>query len=170
MDVPRDSGSLTRTFPSPFHMSSLLYRFGLSTRLCLPFCLMLTPFVSSTRPQTRYSWTLTCTVTRLPFTLVCTCISQSDIYMVGDGDSSLIFNLLCNHPTSVTSEIPRTLLVPSSSLAKATCFAFLRSLSPLSTHLPVVKSSLRVYFGTLITVLFPRCGCEEKQSCLLLCR
>ena len=37
-----------------------------------------------------------------------------------DEDLFLIFNLLCNHPASVTCEIPRTLLVPSSSLAKAT--------------------------------------------------
>ena len=55
----------------------------------------------------------------LPFMTVCICISQSHIYMVGDEDSFLIFNLLCNHPISVTCEIPRTLLVPSSSLAKA---------------------------------------------------
>ena len=71
--------------------------------------------------------------------------------MVGDEDSFLIFNLLCNHPKGVTCKIPRTLLVLSSSLAKATALHFLRSLSPLSTRLPVVKSSLRVYFGALIT-------------------
>ena len=74
-----------------------------------------------------------------------------DIYVVGDEDSFLIFNLLCNHPTSVTCEIPHTLLVPSSSLAKATALRFLRSSSSLSTRLLVVKSSLRVYFGTLVT-------------------
>ena len=38
-----------------------------------------------------------------------------------------IFNLLCNHPKDVTCEIPRTLLVLSSSLAKATALRFLRS-------------------------------------------
>ena len=73
MDVPRDSGLLTHTFsfmsrvpgsctcmsPVPFHVPFLLYCFGLSTRLCLPFHLMLTPFVSSTRLQSRYSWTVT---------------------------------------------------------------------------------------------------------------
>ena len=91
-------------------------------------------------------------LTCLPFMTVCTCISQSHIYTVGDEDSFLIFNLLCNHPTSVKCEIPRTLHLPSSSLAKATCFTFLRSSSPLSTCLPVVKSSLRVYFGTLVTL------------------
>ena len=64
-------------------------------------------------------------MTRLPFTTLCTCISQSDIYTIGDGDSSLIFNLLCNHPTSVTCEIPRTLLVPSSPLVKATALRLL---------------------------------------------
>ena len=53
-----------------------------------------------------------------------------------------IFNLLCNHPKGVTCEIPRTLLVLSSSLAKATALRLLGS-SPLSRRLPVVKSSLR---------------------------
>ena len=51
-------------------------------------------------------------MTRLPLTPVCTCISQSDIYTVGDEDSFLIFNLLCNHPTSATCEIPHTLSHP----------------------------------------------------------
>ena len=37
-----------------------------------------------------------------------------------------IFNLLCNHPKGVTCEIPRTLLVLSSSLAKAIRFTTLR--------------------------------------------
>ena len=59
-------------------------------------------------------------MTLLPLTTVCTCIYQPGIYTVGDEDLFLIFNLLCNHPTSVTCEIPRTLLVPYSSLAKAT--------------------------------------------------
>ena len=36
-----------------------------------------------------------------------------------------IFNLLCNHPKGVTCEIPRTLLVLSSSLAKATALRLL---------------------------------------------
>ena len=56
-----------------------------------------------------------------------------------------IFNLLCNHPKGVTCEIPRTLLVLSSSLAKATALRILEGVnSPsLSTRLPVVKSSLR---------------------------
>ena len=53
-----------------------------------------------------------------------------------------IFNLLCNHPKGVTCKIPRTLLVLSSSLAKATALLVL-GFFPLSTRLPVVKSSLR---------------------------
>ena len=40
-----------------------------------------------------------------------------------------IFNLLCNHPKGVTCEIPRTLLVLSSSLAKATASRFLGVIS-----------------------------------------
>ena len=91
-------------------------------------------------------------MTCLPLMTVCTCIYLPGIYTVGDGDSSLIFNLLCNHPTSVTCEIPRTLLVPSSSLAKATALQSLGGTSPFSvSRLPVVKSSLRMYFGALIT-------------------
>ena len=65
-------------------------------------------------------------MTPLRLTPVCTCIYSLDIYTIEDGDSSLIFNLLCNHPTSVTCEIPRTLLVPSSSLAKATASRSIR--------------------------------------------
>ena len=71
--------------------------------------------------------------------------------MVGDRDLFPIFNLLCNHPKGVTCEIPQTLLVLSSSLAKATALRTLRT-HPLSTRLPVVKSSLHVYFGMLITL------------------
>ena len=97
MDVPRDPGSLTRTFPSRVMCSQLvylyipdpvshvfsLYRFGLSTHLCLPFHFMLTSFVSSTRLQSRYSWTIdSCPHLRLVFlfTDICNCISQFTIY------------------------------------------------------------------------------------------
>ena len=149
--LSRVPGSLTRMFP--FRFTCFSYFTDMDRRLvyayhfvlCLPF---------TTHLQSRYSWTLTRTLTHLPFTTVCTCISQSDIYTIGDGDSSLIFNLLCNHPKSVTCEIPRTLLVPSSSLAKATALRSLGGVhSPLSViRLPVVKSSLCVYFGTPITV------------------
>ena len=136
-------GSLTRMFPSgvtcsrlvylyvsvPVSRVSLHYLFGLTTRLRLLTCLMLSLYISSTRLclplllmitcyslSTRYSWTMT----HLPFMNICNCISQFTIYTIGDGDSSLIFNLLCNHPKGVTCEIPRPLLVLSSSLAKAT--------------------------------------------------
>ena len=77
----------------------------LDRRLVYAYCSVLC-LLFSTHLQSRYSWTLTHTTTRLPFTTLCTCISQSDIYTIGDGDLSLIFNLLCNHPTSVKCEIP----------------------------------------------------------------
>ena len=146
--------------PFPVSCVSLCYRFGLTTRLCLLVCLTLTSFGLSTRPLTRYSWTMTYSDSFLtrpstyglslpyePFVIV------SHIHYIYDWDGDLfpIFNLLCNHPKGVTCEIPRTLLVLSSSLAKAICFANLRSSSPLSTHLLVVKSSLRVYFSMLVT-------------------
>ena len=56
--------------PFSFSRVSLLYRYGLLTRLCLPFCLTLTRYSPSTRLKSRYSWTMTL----LPFTPVCTCI------------------------------------------------------------------------------------------------
>ena len=78
------------------------------------------------------------------FVLVSSYAQVVSLYIrVGDGDPFPIFNLLCNHPKGATCEIPCTLLVLSSSLAKATASRFLRSHSPLSTRLPVVKSSLR---------------------------
>ena len=140
MDVPRDPGSLTRTFPfhitcspvrvlvcscSRFTCSLLLYRFGLPTRPWLHFSLMLTPFVSMTRLQSHYSWTHDSSFYLRLVTPLLDClylylgISQFTIYMDEDGDSSLIFDLLCNHPSCVIREIPRTLLVPPSSLVKA---------------------------------------------------
>ena len=70
--------------------------------------------------------------------------------MIGDEDLFLIFNLLCNHPEGVTCEIPRTLPRPLQLVGQGYCSATLR-IRPLSTCLPVVKSSLRVYFGALIT-------------------
>ena len=38
--VSRATGSCTRMFPSPFHMSSYLYKYGLSTRRRLLVCFM----------------------------------------------------------------------------------------------------------------------------------
>ena len=77
--------------------------------------------------------------------VVCTCISQSLIYRVGDGDSSLIFNLLCNHPEGATCEIPRTLPRPLQLVGQGYSLrVFLEVLcASLSTRLSVVKSSLR---------------------------
>ena len=144
MDVPRDSGSLTCTspimshafgsctcmFPIPYHMPFLLYCFGLTTRPCLRFSLMLTPFVSSTRLTTCYFWMHDSSLYLRLVSLLTDClylypsISQFTIYTVGDGDLSLIFNLLCNHPTSVNREIPQTLSFPYSSLVKATALRF----------------------------------------------
>ena len=51
-------------------------------------------------------------VTRLPFTSLCTCISQTCIYTGLEMGTIPIFNLLCNHPSVVTCEIPRTLARP----------------------------------------------------------
>ena len=91
-------------------------------------------------PGLRYAQSSTrrftsCSLTRLDVILVFylygLCASlylyfpDSYIYWVGDGTIP-IFNLLCNHPKGVTCEIPRTLLVLSSSLAKAIRFATLR--------------------------------------------
>ena len=51
----------------------------------------------------------------------CLYLYYTDLYIYWVGDGTIpIFNLLCNHPKGVTCEIPRTLLVLSSSLAKAT--------------------------------------------------
>ena len=57
----------------------------------------------------------------------CVYLYLSDVYIYWVGDGTIpIFNLLCNHPKGVTCEIPCTLLVLSSSLAKAIRFATLR--------------------------------------------
>ena len=83
------------------------------------------PFISSTRLSPHYLWTLT----RFPFLCLCTCISHTAIYTGWRCGSFPIFNLLCNHPKGVTCKIPRTLLVLSSSLAKATALRFLGVIS-----------------------------------------
>ena len=134
MDVPHDPDSLTRTFPFRITCSQTVYLYVpipvSHVSLTLPIWIVDSSML--TISSYAYSFCLVdlsvellfldydSFMTRLPFTTICTCISQSRIYMVGDGDSSLIFNLLCNHPKSVTCEIPHTLLIPSSSLAKAT--------------------------------------------------
>ena len=115
LSVSHVPGPCTCTFPFPFHVFLLLYQFGLSTRPCLHFCIMLTSFVSSSRLPSRYSWTVdSCLHLRLVSlpTDICNCTSQFTIYTIGDGDLFPIFNLLCNHPKGVTCEIPRTLSRP----------------------------------------------------------
>ena len=54
-------------------------------------------------------------------------------------------------------------LILSRSLAKATASRILRT-CPLSTRLPVVKSGLCVYFGTLITICFSK-FCDHLMYC-----
>ena len=113
--LSRVTGPLTCMFPFPFHVS--LYFTIVDCRLVYAYHSVLRLPVTACRLVCRV--VIPGPLTHLPFTTVCTCISQSDIYMVEDEDSFLIFNLLCNHPTSATCEIPRTLVVPYSSLAKA---------------------------------------------------
>ena len=135
MDIPCDSGSLTRMFPFPVSHVSLCYLFWIddsSVQTRLPYAyslvLRLPPFGLSTRLSTRYFWTLTRLRLISPFTnslYLYLAVSSFTIYTVGDGDLFPIFNLLCNHPKGVTCEIPRTLLVLSSSLAKATALRLL---------------------------------------------
>ena len=135
----------------PFRFT-YFYEYGLTTRLrllvCFPFlplsrqlvyaylyCLHLSFCSLSTRLSTRYFWNL-----RFPLTHSSTYGSSisfvylylylADYYIYGLEMGLLpIFNLLCNHPKSVTCEIPRTLLVLSSSLAKATASRFLGVIS-----------------------------------------
>ena len=115
---------------------------ALLIRLCLPILLMPSFCSLSTRLLSRYSWTLT-HLWLISLLRTSVLVSRKLLYIrVGDVGLFPIFNLLCNHPKGVTCEIPRTLLVLSSSLAKATASRFLGS-SPLFLHLPVVKSSLR---------------------------
>ena len=88
-------------------------------------------YVWTTRLPSRYFWTRHILMTRLStysssISFVCLYLYLADCYIYGLEMGLLpIFNLLCNHPKGVTSEIPRTLLVLSSSLAKATASRFL---------------------------------------------
>ena len=84
----------------------LLYFTGMDCRLICAYCFILCLPFSTCRLV--IPGLMTCVL----LTPICTCISQSSIYTVGDEDSFLIFNLLCNHPTSVTCKIPRTLPHP----------------------------------------------------------
>ena len=124
-------------FLSVLRVSSYSYRYGLSTRLrllaCLPFPFLCCRLVSVYRYRLRfsfcslsthlafcYSWILTRLWLVSPLRMF-VLVSRRPLYIwVGDVGLFPIFNLLCNHPKGVTCEIPRTLLVLSSPLAKAT--------------------------------------------------
>ena len=108
VSISRVSGSLTCTFPLPFHV--FLHFTVTDCRLVYAYCSVLRLLVMAHQLVCRV--VIPGLMTLLPFTTVCTCIHQSCIYTVGDEDSFLIFNLLCNHPTSVTCKIPRTLPRP----------------------------------------------------------
>ena len=107
----------TRTLTVPACVFLLLSRrlvYAYDSRLCLSFCSLLT------RLSSRYFWTLT---RHQVISLSCIFVLVSRILSIYTGwrcGSFPIFNLLCNHPKGVTCEIPRTLLVLSRSLAKAT--------------------------------------------------
>ena len=124
-----DSFPVTCSSPVPlFTLSTrtltlLAYDFLLLTRrlvcayrycLCLSFCSL------STCLPSRYFWTLT-RYRVVSLSCIFVLVSRILLYIrVGDVGLFPIFNLLCNHPKGVTCEIPCTLLVLSSSLAKAT--------------------------------------------------
>ena len=105
----------------PFYLvDSYTYMFSL---MPLSFC------SSSTRLSSRYSWTLTRYWVISPFCIFVLVSRILPIYTGWRCGLFPIFNLLCNHPKGVTCEIPRTLLVLSSSLAKATALRFLGVIS-----------------------------------------
>ena len=97
-------------------------------------------------------WTLFLSCTFTASTPVCTCIVPTCIYTgleMGQSPSSIYF------ATTLELWLERSHVLSLdrfSSLVKATALLVLGS-SPLSTRLPVVKSSLRVYFGALVTAL-----------------
>ena len=145
LSVSRATGSCTRTFPFlsyAFPFTWHLYYYGWTTRhrtlVCFPFPLLswwlvylrssLMPFSFCLVDSSPVSLFLDSDSlpSHSPFLYVCTCISHT-VYIYGLEMGLLpIFNLLCNHPKGVTCKIPRTLLVLSSSLAKAIRFATLR--------------------------------------------
>ena len=146
MDVSRSPDSLTSYSRLPYHVPLARVLVCSRSRLtCFPLLaartVMDSRLVSGYLFVSRFSFCLVdsslvslfldsdSSLTRFPFTYVCTCISQTIIYMVWDGDLFPIFNLLCNHPKGVTCEIPCTLLVLSSLLAKATALRVLGVIS-----------------------------------------
>ena len=154
----RASGSRTYHVPParlpvcflPVSHVSLLYHFGLSTHLCLPFCLTLTSFDSSTRLQSHYLWTYdsftfyNCLYLYLPtryiYTIGMRTRSSSSIYFATTLQVRPARSLVLS--SSLIARWPRLLLCD---LKKEVHFSFSVSRSP------VVKSSLRMYFGALIT-------------------
>ena len=58
------------------------------------------------------NWTLFVSLTFTALTPVCTCSPFTCIYTGLEMGTIPIFNLLCNHPSVVTCEIPRTLARP----------------------------------------------------------
>ena len=93
-------------------LTFLAYAFLL---LCLDYSSAVSLFLNSSHTDDSLVYLRLVYLSRM-FVLV----SRQLLYIrVGDGMLP-IFNLLCNHPKGVTCEIPRTLLVLSSSLAKAT--------------------------------------------------
>ena len=138
--------------PVSFSRVLLLYWYGLSTRLCLRFRLMLTFYDSSTCLQTRYSWTYD------SFTFHgCLYLYLAVWYIYGCGwglvrhlQSTLQPPYKCDlwdptySPSSLLAHWPRLLL----------CNLLKGVHSPFSVNrLPVVKSSLCVYFGALVTTM-----------------
>ena len=113
----RVTGSLTRMFPFPFHMSSYSYRYGLSTRLWLPFCLTLIPFwLVDSSAESLFPDSCLPSLLWL-FVLVSTDLIYIRLGMRTRSSSSIYF------ATTLQVWLARShvlSLVPSSSLAKAT--------------------------------------------------
>ena len=131
--------------------------------LCLLLLLTLTCYSLSTRLTTRYSWTMTrLWLVSLLWTFVI--VSRSSLYiwleMRTCSPSSIYFETTLKVWPARSQVLS---LVLSRSLAKATASQILRT-CPLSTRLPVVKSGLCVYFGTLITICFSK-FCNHLMYC-----
>ena len=110
----RVTGSLACMFPFPFHMFPYLYHYGLSTHLCLPFCLTLTLFDSSAKSlflDLRLFYPL-----RL-FVLVSTDWIYIRLGMRTRSSSSIYFATTLQVRLARSHELS---FIPSSSLVKAT--------------------------------------------------
>ena len=128
LPITRATGSCTRMFPFLVHVFSYLYQYGLSTRL-LTFLLTQFSFCLVDSSLSLLFLDYDSLSTHFPFTnYLYLYLAEHYIYGLEMGLLP-IFNLLCNHPKGVTCEIPCTLLVLSSSLAKATALCFLGVIS-----------------------------------------